>query len=177
MFKLVAVLLIEAVLTGGSGQQGVSSPRVAALRFAVESGLEIPAGPRALASDTRHGMMHTDGIIREPGVTESREAQLMSRQLQSEARIAPLAQLLHCVRDFCVPLVRESVVQVNDATRSGDGADVAVTVYVPSDKPLEYDGLLVLAVVHVVQRDGAWAGVSYSWGPRTAHVRQPKKMR
>jgi len=174
MRPMILLLFLGQVATANQGTS--DSPRAAAVRYALGNGFEIGGGRLDVVIETKipdtYG--HPDGTAPTEAVLSS-QAQEISRVVGHSATTASISALLHCVGSKCVPSRASSVLLVSQVNSSPEnGATVTVSLYAPSDKPAEYDGILTIGIVRVEQRGAKWIGVGTLRGPTKVGVKLPR---
>lgn len=176
MIRLGLGLVLATAIGVGAQQKPADTPRIAALRFALQNDLPLLGPVRAIVRESQAALVHDPtSIVRRVGVNNAQEGVALARELNRSGRVGDKAELLRCVKESCVAAGQESVIEVFDASRSTSGVSASVAVYAPSDKPYEYDGIVVRAVIELQERGEGWIGVRYIWGPKSTPVRLPKK--
>jgi hypothetical protein len=161
---VVVVSGFSAVLTG----QGSINPRVAALQFAVENGLERPQGKLVVAHETNFAVPH-------PPPSQLTETELRSQAEQLAAAFGPgtltgrASDYLACPGFQCSCTGEYSVLLVTEALNNR----VYIRLYspAPADRP---DVLVRLAqvIVDVEKRGTSWVAVGSAKRPATLLIRR-----
>jgi hypothetical protein len=178
MRGLLAVIVIMPTTASTAlwGQEGPApvTVRIAALRFAVANGLELPPGDLAVAVETGFERIHV--APSKMGTAELySQAVAIATATGRGAKTGSAASLLSCRQRACAPATRASVLLIDEPTGSdGSKASVYVRLYEPSDVT-EYDAVLSHGVVDVAQKDGQWVGVRFRVGPSKVRIKLPAK--
>ena len=91
------------------------------------------------------------------------------------SRTAFAEAVLSCKSSNCIPARSgETVIVVTDPSATGTDVKVLLQVYMPTDRPDEYDGRLTLAIVAVKNSGSGWTGMSYAEPLRVVRVRMGK---
>jgi hypothetical protein len=162
--------LLLVLLTAGISQEASSSPRVAAVRFAVANGLAVSLGRVTVATETTFNNVDSR---RQPMTEAARlaEAQSIAEVVGSMALTGRAADSLRCHQGRCAPLAGGSVLVVNQPEPTQRGTQgVLVSLYLPSDRP-DRDGFHWMAVVELEPLGSGWKGVRYYLPPRTVSVK------
>src|SRR5512141_2171097 len=165
-----SVALLALALAGlPYGQRLETSARAVAFRYAVDHGLALPDGKRAIVLEPDYLQIHPTGPAAS-AAEQARDAQMI-RQVATDARIDGGAQLLRCVQVDCVPAKPEAVILVRDVQILQGKATVLVSVYLPTDDPAKYDGRRAIAIVEVTAIGSGWEAVRFTRGPEVSPVR------
>ena len=169
-----SVAIFVIVMTGLHSSQGFeTSARAVALRYAIDHGLTLPEGKRAIILEPDFLQVHPTGPATS-SAERSGDAQKI-RQVVGDARVDVGAQLLRCVQVDCVPAKAEAVILVRDVQILEGRATVLVSVYLPTDDPAKYDGRRAMAIVQLAASGAGWGPVKFTRGPEVFPVRLPSK--
>lgn len=149
-----AVIAVVGSLQAAA-QEGYSTPREAALRFALANGVDLSTKNVIVAEDTDFRSMRAPA---NPPSAEQRrsEALTLAKAVGPNARTGLADAHLICIQ-WCIPRSLP-VILVKQAEPTTGGAVVLVQAFEPSDTS-EFDGYLWIVTVNVEQRNNRWFGV------------------
>jgi hypothetical protein len=148
--------------------------RVAAVRFAVSHGLELPSGDLVVAHENVFKAAHPSAPQLSLETLQS-QAAAMATAVGRGAKTGSAEQLLVCKFSSCAPATKASVLLV-DHPRN-EHVDRPLTVFIrlySPGVPGEYDALVSVCTVEVEQRDGVWTATGFKFEPATGKLRLPK---
>lgn len=164
-FVLLA-LLIPASLRGDQGAAPVTA-RVAAVRYAIEHGLEIPRSNIVVAEDTLYAMPHPPSS-RMTAELASSEARDIAKVLGQGVRTGRASEFLQCPKWRCELTTGTSLLLVNEPDEENT---ILIRAYSPPERP---DALVMLAqvIVHLQEREHGWVAVAHSMGPTRGAIKR-----
>ena len=168
----LAIVVASAHVTSQqAAQDAASSPRVAAVRFALEAGLKIAATDAVVAFDTTFGWPDGTPV---PLSDEQRvaEAKTIAAMLGPQVSVGRAGDFVKCPERRCYAATPKVVVIV-DGLASGE-SDIRVRVFSPGIGPSD-PGTLTSAVVDLVQQGVRWTGLRFSRGPTTVVTRRERQ--
>jgi hypothetical protein len=171
MIRFVPALLLLAT-SSLPAQSATSIERVAALRYAMANGFEIPADAIVVVETATEPNQPRPPATREE--FRSADARALARELGESARTAAAKDAVACKQRFCHSLTATPVVVASDPELGKDGeTTVLVRVIGPAA-----DGVSVhTQAVIVVKRAGdGWVGEKFRLGPATLRVRIPSTL-
>ena len=145
-----------------------SSPRVAAVRFAVENGLKISEVDTVVALDTTFGWPDGTPV---PLSEEQRasEAKVIAAMLGPRVSVGKASDFVNCADRRCYAATAKVVVIV-DGLAAGE-SDIRVRIFSPGADASD-PGTLTSTVVDLMVRGDQWTGVRFSRGPTTFVTRR-----
>jgi len=150
----------------------LADARIAAARYAVANGIDLPAGDVAVGFEMGFERI---GFARHLTATEELQSQAkaIATAIGRGARPGSAAQLLTCRQRACAPNSKTSVLLIEEPTTDEKSVtSLSVRLFSPSDSG-EFDALLTHGVLEVEQKGGTWAAVRFRLGPSTVKVKLP----
>lgn len=172
MLATSAAFVLVVVGSHGGFQQvahdAASSPRVAAVRFALENGLKISTVDTVVAFDTTFGW--PDGTpVALSEEQRAAEAKVIAGMLGPRVSVGRASDFVNCVERRCYAATAKVVVIV-DGLAAGE-SDIRVRIFSPGVDASD-PGTLTSTVVDLSVRDNRWSGVRFSRGPTTFVTRR-----
>jgi hypothetical protein len=168
--RLLNVLLLILLAAGNALAQRPSEiERVAALRFAMANGFQIPPGV-TVARETFVDSGRPRPSPTRPDLRE-RDAQALAAEITPAARVGSAAPLVSCTRHVCWGATAERLLVVSDPEATPQQkAVVGLTLYSRDSSGAD---IVSGAVVLLERVEGGWVGVSYTVGPFSGRPRIP----
>jgi hypothetical protein len=160
------VLLAEAPLDRIQSTAVDVSPRVAALRLAIKSGLALSSNV-IVAVETAYAMPHPSQSSRSLASLTG-EARQLAALAGPGAKVAPAGDFLWCEKFICTCVTDAPVLLVNDVSESGG---VFIRLYSPSDRS-DADVRLEQGIVDVRAKGDAWEAFGFDRPIRTLYHRR-----
>jgi len=171
--NLTGMMIIGLTSAAGSAvvtTQGGTPPRVAAVRFVLEQGWQVPRADIVVLTDTHLGAVDGHPVIQTASEKE-KETVLIANLLGPGARIGVASKYLSCSPPWACVTSTDSYVLYVSGLYQGE-ADCQVVLYVPHSRNSGTE-----AATHALLELGRlgsndWVGVRYKAGPRTVTLRR-----
>jgi hypothetical protein len=165
---MVGVETVEA-------QKVVNSPRVAALLYAKEHGLELPRDSLLVAWESTFDMI--GGGKPSPAAILEQDAGVIARAIGPKVRTASAPDFMECKGTRCATSSRYSVLLVSEAkpsTDKGKGIGVLIRLFQPGPNKDGSQRTVTDLIVDVEPSGNGWVGVRNRIEPGTTKIVFPK---
>jgi hypothetical protein len=166
--SLVSLAFLGSIVASSSVQSTVSSARVAAVRFALAQGWQLPTTNAVVALETTFGW--PDGTpVKQSAEETAREAAEIAKLLGPSVRTGRAGDHVLCPERRCYA-ANDVWVIIVDGLAAGE-IDIRIRVFAP-DAVRNQPSTLTSAVIDLERRENGWIGTRYRRTPNTIITRR-----